>query len=87
MFRRREDERPGEDHVRKRAGIVLRIRRDFRNGDMSRRLDELLELPVRDGRPVDPEVVDGHAMNGSLFGIMLVRSHSERAPGMRIMSG
>ena len=45
------------------------------------RLDEFLELPVRDWCAVDGERVDRHAMDGRFFGIMPVRSHTESAAG------
>ena len=41
MLRRREDQRAGLEHVRQRAGIVLRVRRNFRESDVTGRLDEL----------------------------------------------
>ena len=58
MPRRREDQRAGIEHVRQRAGIVLRVGRDFRERHVAGRPDEFLELPVGDRRAVDPESVD-----------------------------
>ncbi len=43
--------------------------------------NERLELPVGDRRPVDPEGIDGNAMDGRFFGIVLVRSHAKCAAG------
>ena len=87
LRRRREHQRAGIEHVRQRAGIILRIGRNFRKGDVAGRLDEFLELPVCHRRAVDPEAVDGDAMGRRLFGIMLVGAHAERAAGDNIMSG
>ena len=78
---RREHQRAGVEHVRQRAGIVLRIGRDLGEGDVAGRVDEVLELPVGHRRAVDPEAVDGDAMDRRLFRIVLVRSHAERAAG------
>jgi hypothetical protein len=44
-------------------------------------VDELAELPVSHRRAVDPETVDGDAMDRRFFGIMYIRSHAERAAG------
>ena len=81
MARRREHQRAGIEHVRQRAGIILRIGRDFGEGDVAGGFDEFLELPVGHRRAVDPEAVDADAMRRRLFRIMLVRSHAERAAG------
>jgi hypothetical protein len=43
--------------------------------------NEFLELPVGDRGPIDPETIHSDAMNRSLFGIMLIRSHAKRAAG------
>ena len=37
------------------AGIILRIRRNLRDGDVTRLIDEFLELAVRHRMPVNPE--------------------------------
>ena len=79
--RRREHQRAGIEHVRQRAGIILRVGRDLGEGHVAGRLDELLELPVGHRRAVDPEAVDRHAMDRRFFRIVLVRSHAERAAG------
>ena len=79
--RRREHQRAGIEHVRQRAGIILRIGRDLREGLVAGRLDELLELPVRHRRAVDPEAVDRHAMARRFLRIMIVGAHAERAAG------
>ena len=67
--------------MRQRARIILRIGRNFGEGDVAGRLDEFLELPVRHRRAVDPELVDADAMDRRLFRIVLVRAHAERAAG------
>jgi hypothetical protein len=36
MLRRREHQRPGLEHVRQRAGVILGVRLDLREGDMAR---------------------------------------------------
>ncbi len=69
------------EQVRQGAGIVLRVGRDFRDGDMTGGLDEVPELAVGDRRAVDPERIDADAMDRRLLGIMLVRPHAERAAG------
>ena len=81
MLRRREHQRAGIEHVRQRAGIVLRIGCDLGEGDVAGRVDEFLELPVGHRRAVDPEAVDRDAMNRRFLRIVLVRSHAERAAG------
>ena len=81
MLRRREHQRAGIDHVRQDAGIVLRVGRDLGEGDVTGRVDEFLELPVRHRRAVDPEAVDRDAMNRRFLRIVPVRSHAERAAG------
>jgi hypothetical protein len=77
--RRREDQRTGVEHVRQRTGIVFGIRRNFRKGYMAGSLDEFLELTVCHRGAVNPESVNGHAMDRRLFWIMPVRSHVEGA--------
>lgn len=79
MFRRSEDERTCENHMRQRVRVIPWIGSDFREGDMAGRLDERLELPVGDGRAVDPEAVDPDSMRGRFFGIVPVRPHPELA--------
>ena len=81
MIRRREHQRAGIEHVRQRAGIAFWIGRNFGKGDVPGGADELLELPVGHRRAVDPEAVDGDAMDRRFFGIMLIGSHAERAAG------
>ena len=81
MTRRREHQRAGIEHVRQRAGIILRVGRDFGEGDVAGGFDEFLELPVGHRRAVDPKTVDADAMRRRLFRIMLIRSHAERAAG------
>jgi len=50
MCRRREHQRPWLQHVWQRAGIVLRIRRDFCHRHITCRREKPLELPVGDRR-------------------------------------
>jgi hypothetical protein len=45
------------------------------------------ELPVRHRRAIHPEPIDRDAMDRRFFGIMLVRSHAERASGNQTMLG
>src|SRR5262245_40241205 len=78
---RHEHQRAGIDHVRQRAGILLRVGRNLRRGYVAGGLHEFLELPVRHRRAVDPETIDRHTVRWRLFGIVMVRSHAERAAG------
>ena len=79
MIGRREHQRCRVEHLRQRAGIVLRIGRNFGDGLVSGGVDERLELLVGDRRRVDPEAVDGDAMGRRFFGIVRVGAHAERA--------
>ena len=63
------------------SGIVLRVGRDFGEGDMAGRFDEILELPVGHRRPVDPEAVDTDAMDRRFFRVVPVRAHAESTAG------
>ena len=81
MLRRREDQRRGFEHVRQRAGIVLRLRPFLGECHVPGFVDEFAELPVGNGSPIDPEAAHRNRMNRRLFGIMLVGSHAERAAG------
>ena len=76
--RLREDKRPGIEHVRQRARIVLRVRRNLGKGDVAGCFDELLELAIRDRRAVHPEVVHRDAVNRCLLGIVPIRAHVKR---------
>jgi hypothetical protein len=67
--------------VRQRAGIILRIGRDFGEGDIAGRLDEFAKPLVRHRRTIHPEAVNGDAMDRRFLGVMPVRSHAERAAG------
>jgi hypothetical protein len=67
--------------MRQRAGVVLRVGRDFGEGDVAGRPHEFLELPVRHRRAVDQEFIDGHMMSGRFLGVMLVRAHAECTAG------
>ena len=79
--RRHEHERARIDHVRQRAGIILRIGHDLGQGRVTGRLDEGLELPVRHRRAVDPEAVDRHAMDRRFLRIVAVGPHAKGAAG------
>jgi hypothetical protein len=46
---------------------------------MSRRRHEFPELPIGNGRAIDPELADGDAVDRRFLGIVLLRPHSERA--------
>ena len=81
MLGRREHQRAGLEHVRQRARIVLRVRRDLGEGDVAGRVDEFAELPVGDRRAVDPEAVDRDPVDRRFFGVVPVRAHAERAAG------
>jgi hypothetical protein len=81
MAWRREDQRAGIKHVRQCTGIVLRIGWNFRKGFVAGGADELLELPVGHWRAVDPETVDGDAMDRRLFRVVFVGPHAERTAG------
>lgn len=74
-----ENERGRIKHVRQRAWIILRFRRDLGEHDVTGGLDEGVELTVRHWRLVHPERAYRDPMNRSLFGIMLIRSHGKRA--------
>ena len=53
----RQDERARIEHVRQRAWIILRVGRNLSKSDVAGCPDEFLELPVRDGCTVHPEIV------------------------------
>jgi hypothetical protein len=53
-----EDERPGLQHLRRRAGIILRIGGELGERHVARRGDEFGEACVGDGISVDPEAGD-----------------------------
>src|SRR5690606_17989939 len=67
------------EHVRKRAGIVLWIRRPFRDSHVSGGLDKSSELPVGHRESIDPEVSHDDRVGWALFGIVVVRAHHEGA--------
>jgi len=74
-----EHQRASAQHVRKSAGIVLSVRRNLGEGDMSGLFDEAAELGIGHRRRVHKEAVDLDAMGRLLFGIMMVRAHGELA--------
>jgi hypothetical protein len=53
--------------------------RDFGESLVADGADELLRLPVRYGRSIDPEATESDAMERRFFGIMPIRSHVEGA--------
>src|SRR5215831_2077488 len=67
--------------MRQGTRIVLGVGLDLGERDVTGRVDELAELIVGDRGAIDPEAVDRDAMRWSLFGVVLVRSHAEGAPG------
>ena len=67
--------------MRQRARIVLRVRRDLGESDVSGRVDEVAELAVGHRRLVDPERVDADAVRGRFLRIVPVRSHAKDAAG------
>src|SRR5262245_11702203 len=81
MLWRCEHQRAGVEHVRQRARVIFRARRDFCRGDMAGGADELPELPVRHRRSVNPKAVNGNAMDRGFFGVVSVRPHVECAAG------
>jgi hypothetical protein len=61
--------------------MLLRIRRNFGEGDVARRLHEFHKLPISDGIAIHPERANGDAMSGGFFRIVFVRSHAKRTAG------
>ena len=76
---RPKNQRAGIEHVRQRAGIVLRVGRNFRERLMSGGPDEFLELPIGYRRAVDKKAIHGDAVDRRFLGIMFIRSHAEVA--------
>ena len=69
----------GFEHIRQRAGIIVRIGRNLGKGNVAGIVDEFPKLPIGDWSAVDPESVERNAMCRCFFRIMLVRSHAECA--------
>jgi hypothetical protein len=61
--------------------MILRVGRNLREGDVAGRVDEFSEVTIGDGRAVERESVDRHAMNRRFFGIVAIRAHAERSAG------
>src|SRR3990170_272185 len=78
-LRLHEDERARAQHMRQRAGIVLRVGRDLGEGDVAGLSDEAPERGVRYRRRIDPETADLDAMGRFFLGIMVIRAHGELA--------
>src|SRR3546814_2038788 len=55
-----EHQRSGAVHAGQQTGIVARVGRDFRRGDVAGLRDEAGEVAIGDRRGVDPEPVDPH---------------------------
>jgi hypothetical protein len=67
--------------MRQRTRIVFPVGGDLGEGDIAGRLDEVAELAIGDGRPVEPERINPDAMAGRLLRIVPIRSHAEGAAG------
>ena len=81
VFWRIENERPGLEHVRQSARIVLRIWRDLGEGDMTGRPDKLAKPVICHRRAINPEAVDRYPMQWRFFRIILVRPHAKSTAG------
>ena len=68
----REHQRTSKQHVRQCAGIILRVGRNFREGNVAGRAHEFLELPVGHRRAVDPEVAYDDAVDRGFFRVVPV---------------
>jgi hypothetical protein len=64
-----------------RVGIERGVERPLGNRHIIRLADESAELPRRDRCLVDPEPVNGDAMDRLLLGIEVVGAHRERSAG------
>ena len=73
-----EDERSRDEQVGVGIGVVRRVERSLRDGDVVRLADEATELGRRDRLLVHPEAVDRDAVDGSLLGVEVLRAHRER---------
>jgi hypothetical protein len=80
-LRAHEHQRAGVKHVRERAGIVFRTGRNLGEGFVTGRLHELLELAVCHRGPVEPKAIDRDPMRRGFLGIVMIRTHPERAAG------
>ena len=69
-----EHQRARVEHLRQRAGIVLRIGRNFGVGLVTGRDHEPLELAVGHRRAVDPEAVHRHPVDRRFLRIMTCRT-------------
>src|SRR5215204_5717788 len=76
-----EDKRAGVEHLRKCPRIVCWIRRQLGGGDVTGGFHEVTEALVGDRNSVHPESVNRDPVHWTLFGIGLLGSHAERAPG------
>jgi DNA-binding phage protein len=73
--RRREDQRTSLEHVRQRAGIIVRIGLDFSEGNVAGGVDELGEFSIGHRRAVDPEIVDRDAVDRCLLRVGSLAEH------------
>src|SRR5262245_51318680 len=69
MLGRCEYERARFQHMRQRAGVILRIRLDFGKSDVTGRADEFAKLMVGDRRAVDEKSIHPHVVGGRFLGI------------------
>ena len=76
-----EYERAGAQHVMRCSGIVTRIGRLLRRGDVARGFDESREAFVCDWRCIHEETVNMGSMGRCLFGVVAIGSHEECACG------
>src|ERR1700733_3870562 len=67
--------------MRERAGIIFRVGHNLRDGLVTRRLHELLELTVGHRGRVDPESIDRDPVRRRLLGIVMIRTHAEGTAG------
>ena len=76
-----EDERAGDEQLRVGVGVVVRMGRVLRPGDMAGVLHESPELGDRHRVSIDPEPPDRHLADGTLLRIEVRRAHPEPAAG------
>ncbi|MNQ95499.1 hypothetical protein D3C85_1110600 [compost metagenome] len=80
-LRRHKNQRTSFSHLQWHTGIILRIRRALGEGLVSSGLHEDGELSIGDRCSIDPEFIDMHFADRSLFRIEAIRTHSENATG------
>jgi len=72
-----EHHRRRSEQLRFRARIIGGVGRALGERHVAGRLDEALELAIRDGVPVHPEAVHGYFVGGGLLRIVTVGPHEE----------